>query len=274
MKKRKMIRGKAANRSFNSFLFLFILVLSSACQTDKKTQADDEGSAGILSADDIIQKAIEASGKQKVSDHRIVFEFRDKTYVSEGICGQFKFTRIDTSKQVKDVFFKDRLQRKVKGKVVQLADTTATSIKSTINSVNYFVHLPYRLKDGAVKAKRLADDTIADTFYYQLQVKFSKDGGGKDHQDIYRYWFDKKDYSMDYLAYKFYTNDGGMRFRVKKAEKKMKGIVFQDYENLKPKADSLSFSNISEAYKEDRLEKVSKIITQPVSVALLEQECD
>ena len=274
MKKRKMIRGKAANRSFNSFLFLIILVLSSACQTDKKTQADDEGSAGILSADDIIQKAIEASGKQKVSDHRIVFEFRDKTYISEGICGQFKFTRIDTSKQVKDVFFKDSLQRKVKGKVVQLADTTATSIKSTINSVNYFVHLPYRLKDGAVKAKRLADDTIADTFYYQLQVKFSKDGGGKDHQDIYRYWFDKKDYSMDYLAYEFYTNDGGMRFRVKKVERKMKGIVFQDYENLKPKADSLSFSNISEAYKEDRLEKVSKIITQPVSVALLEQECD
>ncbi len=274
MKTRTTIRGKVADRSLYRFLFLFILVFSCACQTDKKTPTDDEGTAGILSSDAIIQKAIEASGKHKVSDHRILFEFRDKTYVSEGICGQFKFTRIDTSRQVKDVFFKDSLQRKVKGKGVQLADTTATTIKSAINAVNYFVHLPYRLKDAAVKAKRLADDTIADTSYYQLQVKFREKGGGEDYQDIYRYWFDKKDFSMDYLAYKFYTNDGGMRFRVKKAQDTLKGIVFQSYDNLKPRSDSLSFYNISDAYKQDRLKKVSEIITRPVSVAPLEQECD
>lgn len=274
MSKQKTSHQLTMSKLTSIFIFMYLLLSLSACQTDKKKGAEEDKATGPLSASDIIQKAIDASGKQKVEDHRIVFEFRDKTYISEGICGRFKFTRIDTSRQVKDVFFKDSLRRSVKGKAVRLADTTATAIKSSINSVNYFVHLPYRLKDPAVKAKRLADDTIADTPYYQLEINFRKASGGEDHQDIYRYWFDKKDHGMDYLAYKFFTNDGGMRFRVKKAESKMNDIVFQDYDNLKPKVDSLSFDNISEAYEKGQLEKVSEIITQPVSVAPVKQECD
>ena len=262
------------NRSFRILYFLPIILLL-ACKADnQKESKNKELSENKISPDYIIQKAIEYSGKDKIKDNKVIFEFRDKTYISERICNQFKLTRIDSSKNVKDVFYKDEVKRKINGKSVQLADTTAAAIKSSINSVHYFVHLPYRLKDPAVMAKRLKDDTINNKAYYQLQVKFKEKGGGEDFQDIYHYWFDQEDFSLDYLAYKFYTNDGGMRFRAKRIEKRLDGVIFQDYNNFKPASDNIQIDQLSTAYKNNQLEKVSEIITNPISVIPSKQNCN
>lgn len=274
MRKRISQKKLRMNRLFRILYFLPIFLLLACKADDQKEQKNNGVSENNISPAYIIQKAIEYSGKDKIKDSKITFEFRDKTYISERICNQFKLTRIDSSKNVKDVFYKDEINRKINGKSVQLADTTVTNIKSSINSVHYFVHLPYRLKDPAVKAKRLKDDTINDQAYYQLQVKFREKGGGEDHQDIYRYWFDQQNFSLDYLAYKFYTNDGGMRFRAKRLEKRLNGVIFQDYNNFKPLSDTIQIDELSTAYQNNQLEKVSEIITNPISVSPSKQKCN
>lgn len=263
----------AISRLFNLYALLILFVFAS-CHTEKKSKSEKDQKTNNLTPDHIIQKAIEYSGKNKFNDHKIVFDFRDKTYVSENRCGHFKMTRIDSSKNIKDVLFENQLKRKVKGASVQLADTLAAKIKSSINSVHYFVQLPYRLKDQAVKAKKLKDDTIGNKIYYQLQVQFKEAGGGEDYQDIYRYWFDQKDFSLDYLAYQFHTNSGGMRFRAKREEKKLNAVIFQDYDNFKPVSKNLSLKELSTAYQNNKLEKVSEINTIPIAVKPSDKNCN
>ena len=274
MRKRISQRKFRMNRLFRIFYFLPIILFLACQANDQKQKGEKSSSENKISPAYIIQKAIEYSGKEKIKDNKIIFEFRNKTYISEQICDQFKLTRIDSSKNVKDVFYKGKITRKINEKSVQLADTIATNIKSSINSVHYFVHLPYRLKDPAVKAQRLKDDTINNKAYYQLQVKFKEKGGGEDFQDTYRYWFDQQNFSLDYLAYKFYTNDGGMRFRAKRIEKRLDGVIFQDYNNFKPASDNIQIDQLSTAYKNNQLEKVSEIITNPISVIPSKQNCN
>ena len=271
----KRLRHPRKMSRWLSILCMLPLMLLVACKGDKeekqsnKADYDDE-----IAPEYIIQKAIENSGKAKVFDHEISYKFRDKTYISEGNCGQFKMIRIDSSKQIKDVYYKNELKRTVNGKAAQLPDSTATRIKSSINSVNYFVHLPYRLEDAAVQAQRLANDTIDDKAYYQLEVKFKEKGGGEDFQDVYRYWFNQNNYSMDYLAYTFLENGGGMRFRAKRFEKKSNDVVFQDYNNFKPISDTLQIDMLSTAYQKNQLKKESEIIIKSVSVNPTNQNCN
>ncbi len=268
---RKKVR---VNRSICIFYFLPIILLL-ACKTDHPQKPKNKIlPENKISPAYIIQKAIEYSGKDKIQDNKITFKFRDKIYISESVCDQFKLIRIDSSKNVKDVLYKNEIERKINGKTVQLADTTSTNIKSSINSVHYFVHLPYRLKDPAVQAQRLKDDTINEKGYYKLQVEFNESGGGEDFQDIYHYWFDQEDFSLDYLAYKFYTNDGGMRFRAKRVEKRLNDIIFQDYNNFKPSSDTTQIDELSKAYQNNKMIKVSEIITIPLSVSLSKQNCN
>ena len=260
---------------YSRVLYFLPIILLLACKSDnQKIQKDKSTSDNEISAAYIVQKAIEKSGKARVKDHKITFEFRDKTYISKGICGQYKMTRIDSSKHIKDVFYQDKLKRTVNGKVVQLPDSTATKIKSSINSVNYFVHLPYRLSDPAVQVERLANDTIDNQTYYQLEVKFKEAGGGEDYQDVYRYWFSKNNYSMDYLAYTFERNNSGMRFRAKRFEKKSNDVVFQDYNNFKPMSDTVQMDELSLAYQKNQLKKISQIVTKSVAVNEIDQSCD
>ena len=254
---------------------LLLLILLLACKSDgQKKQSEKTGYNNKISSEYIIQKAIENSGKAKVFDHKISYKFRDKTYISEGNCGQFKMIRIDSSRGIKDVYFKNELKRTVNGKAVELPDSTATRIKTSINSVNYFIHLPYRLEDPAVQVKRLANDTINNKVYYQLEVKFKEKGGGEDFQDVYRYWFNQNNYSMDYLAYTFVENGGGMRFRAKRFENKINDVVFQDYNNFKPTSNAMQINMLSSAYQKNKLEKVSEIIIKSVSVDSTNKSCD
>ncbi|MDR9447734.1 MAG: DUF6503 family protein [Psychroflexus sp.] len=270
---RQKIQFHPRNKIVYYSVFLVLLTFFS-CQKASKDQPDKDQSDKPLTTSQIIENAIVYSGKEKVENHKIKYVFRDKIYLSEGICGRFKFTRIDTIRNVKDVYDKNELHRTVNDRKVSLVDTTATKIKSAINSVNYFVQLPYRLKDEAVMARRLKDDSINGKTYYQLEVKFKEVGGGEDHQDVYRYWFDQKDFSMDYLAYQFYTNDGGLRFRVKEKEKRKNGIVFQNYDNFKPKSQKVTLKTLSHAFQNNNLEKVSDIITKPLKVSPITQNCD
>ena len=65
-------------------------------------------------------------------------------------------------------------------------------------------------------------------------MRFTEEDGGKDFEDVFLYWFDEQTFSMDYLAYSYITDGGGVRFREAFNKSEIGGIVFQDYINYKP----------------------------------------
>ena len=117
-----------------------------------------------------------------------------------------------------------------------------------------------KVQPKAVKKKLLNDVKINGKNYYKIEISFSKENGGIDHEDVFVYWISKTDFKIDYLAYKFEVNGGGVRFREVKKEHVINGVCFFDYNNFKPKNSNISLSSLDKAYENDKLTKVSEII--------------
>ncbi len=63
---------------------------------------------------------------------------------------------------------------------------------SSVNSVLYFVQLPYLLNDPAVIKSYEGTQKVLGETYEVLKVTFRPSGGGEDFQDEYRYRFHEK----------------------------------------------------------------------------------
>ncbi|WP_417364456.1 DUF6503 family protein, partial [Galbibacter sp.] len=113
---------------------------------------------------------------------------------------------------------------------------------------------------------------IIDKKYYEVKVTFAQDGGGTDHEDEYMYWIAKDNFTVDYFAYKFYTGEGGIRFRKAYNPRMVNGIRFVDYENYKLEPwKSVDLQNIEELFEAGKLELLSKIETEAISVEISEK---
>ncbi len=146
----------------------------------------------------------------------------------------------------------------VDGKEIELSEKDSRKYSNSVNSVNYFAFLPFFLNDQAVNKKLIGETKIKGTDYYKIEVTFDQEGGGDDHDDIYIYWINKADYSMDYLAYSFHVNGGGVRFRSAYNQRTIGGITFQDYVNYKHDKDT-PVSALDALYERGELKELSKI---------------
>lgn len=242
-----------------SLLLLSLLLF--ACQNENKE----------LTADQIIDKAIEKSGGDKYEKASIEFSFRKRKYTSERNGGLYEFTRSKKDSagvEIKDVLNNDGFERYIDGKEVQLPDSLATSYAESVNSVHYFVQLPYGLNSPAVLKKLKGEDEIKGKKYYEIEVTFQQEGGGSDHEDIYMYWVNKKDFTVDYMAYRFFVNDGGIRFRVAVNPRVEKGIRFVDYENYKTDKLDTPLEQLDDLYEKGELKKVSEIRNRILKVEI------
>ena len=186
-----------------------------------------------LSAQEIVDKSISVSGGEQYRTNDVFYKFRDYQYVSEWKDGDriLKRIRLTDSTKVVDVKGSRGFNRFVNDSMVPLKDSIANLYANSVNSVHYFAYLPYGLNDPAVNKELLGEVTLRGKDYYKVKVTFDQKGGGKDYEDIYLYWFNKETFKPDYLAYKFYVDGGGIRFRVAYNERYLGGIRFVDYEN-------------------------------------------
>ena len=239
---------------------LAMLISFMACKNEDKP----------LTADGIIDKAIEKAGGELYKKANIEFVFRKNTYTSSRNDGEFEFTRTlkDSIGAVKDVLNNDGLKRYREGREVELSDSLAGVYSESVNSVHYFVQLPFGLDDPAVQKELVGEDSIAGKPYYEIRVTFKQEGGGADHEDIYMYWVNKENFTIDYLAYRFYVNDGGIRFRVAVDPRTKNGIRFVDYLNYKTDELSTPLEELDELYEAGKLEKVSEIKNEILKVGI------
>jgi hypothetical protein len=242
-----------------AYLFLFLLV---ACS--KKDQD--------LTAQQIIDKTMHSSGADKVANATIKFTFRTKEYTAIRKQGVFELSKqyfTADSLKVKQVLSNTGYLRFINNKTVPVVDSLIAASANAINSVHYFSVLPFGLNSPAVQKKLLKSTQIKGKEYYKLEIRFSEQGGGEDFEDVFLYWIEKESFLIDYLAYSYHTNGGGMRFRAVKNQNWTEGIRFVNYDNYKPVAPSIKFNTIDAAFRNKELKKVSEINLEGIEVELL-----
>jgi hypothetical protein len=245
-----------------NFLYVFLFVLITACAPNEKEK----------SAEEIINQSIEASQTDKLANATLRFDFRDFSYRGTRNHGNFVLERIKQtdSAVVIDLINNDGFMRTVRGLPFAVPDSMAIKYSESVNSVHYFSVLPFGLNDKAVNKKRLEDAVIKGKDYYKIEVTFDQEGGGVDFEDVFVYWIGKEDFQIDYLAYLFHVNGGGVRFREVSREHIVEGIRFVDYNNYKPNDPTIDVRNTDKAFENGTLTKVSEINLENIQVMLKE----
>lgn len=209
----------------------------------------------------IIDKAIAASGGEKYLDATIEFDFRDRHYVSTRKGGMYTYERItkDSMNTTHDFLSNDGFRREINGAAVEVVDSMKVKYTSSVNSVIYFALLPYGLNDTSVKKKFLGETQLENKEQYIVEISFGEEGGGEDFEDVFIYWINKKEFTIDYLAYSF-DEGKGLEYRFRKAynPRKVNGITFFDYINYQPTVDT-KITELEALYKKSELKELSKI---------------
>lgn len=249
---------------------LFTLLLS--CTPKKNEQKQESPKSEVQQ---IVDKAISFHGMEHLDDADFSLTFRDMKYTYSLHNGMYEYTRTQTDTLGREVF--DQLNnqgliRHIDGDSVQLDNETRAKYARSVNSVIYFFRLPYGLNDDAVIKKYQGTTTLKDKEYHEVRISFEQSGGGEDFEDVFLYWFDTEDYSMDYMAYLYHTDGGGMRFREAINQRRVEGVLIQDYINFKPEDENMDINDISELYESGQLKELSRIINEDVSIGFGQQK--
>ncbi|UZO80811.1 deoxyribose-phosphate aldolase [Aquimarina sp. ERC-38] len=227
-----------------------------------------------VSADKIIDKAIEKAGGALFDKATIQFTFRGNQYQSWRNLGAYRLERtvIKPEGLLQDIVSNNGLERYLDHCPQLVTDSLLTRISDGVNSVHYFASLPFGLNAPAVNKKLIGEGTIKYQPYYKVEVTFIQEGGGTDFEDVFLYWIHKENFTIDYLAYQYAVNGGGIRFREAFNPRVIKGIRFVDYKNYKTDDLSISLHQLDKLYEAGKLKLLSEINTENIRV-FFEQDC-
>lgn len=250
------------NLSTLKFLPIAAIIMLTTLQISCETKSE---------AQKIVDQSIAAHGGQLFEKAKISFDFRDRSYQIFKSPNSFEYVRefTDSTGMVKDLLNNEGFQRTINGETVQLTEERKGAFSRSVNSVAYFAFLPYGLNDQAVYKTYLGEDQIDGKTYHLVKVTFSEDGGGEDFDDIFLYWFDKETFLIDYLAYSYHTDGGGVRFRKAIRQHAVDGLIFKDYENYKPEDKNTPVDQMGNLYKEGKLGLLSEILLENIQVELI-----
>jgi len=215
----------------------------------------------------IVDQSIHFYGMDELHFKEVSFDFR-KSHYSADLNDKFWFYQRSftdsTSAKVKDQLSTRGFVREVNGLVTPLSSKDSLKYAESLNSVVYFALLPLKLNDDAVEKKYLKTVMVKGNSYDEIEVSFKKENGGSHHDDIFYFWFDAKDHSMDYFAY----SKGGNRFRaIDGLQKVGDKYYFQNYDNFEYKGkEKLPLSDYHILFEQDKLTKLSEINLENIKI--------
>lgn len=222
----------------------------------------------VPEAQRIIDRSLAVHGGDRYLNSEITFTFRDIDYLARRENGLFSYERrfTDDRGDIHDVYNNDGFTRSINGEAEPLDEEYAGRYRRSVNSVIYFALLPYALNDPAVRKNYLGREILGNSDYHKIEVTFEQEGGGQDFEDVFVYWIHTETYTMDYLAYEFFTDGGGIRFREALNPRQIGGIRFADYNNYRPVSETDTVYDTGIAFEEGRLEMVSVISLENIQV--------
>ncbi|MEP5256424.1 MAG: DUF6503 family protein [Winogradskyella arenosi] len=258
-----------------NYFFLAALIFILGCKNDNaetNTVRSTETFESALTANQIIDKAIDVAGGERFKKSSLKFEFRDVYYQALRKNHEFLLVRlkVEGTDSIFDMLSNVGYERYKNDAFVQLEDSIAKNYEASVNSVHYFSVLPYGLNDNAVNKTLLGIETIKDKAYYKIKVTFNQNGGGEDFEDEFIYWIHTDSFKVDYLAYSYEEESGrGQRFREAYNERYRGGLRFVDYNNFKTDDDVLKLEDLGKAFEANTLKLLSKIELENVTVELV-----
>jgi len=220
-----------------------------------------------ISEHEIIDRAIVAHGGGLFESKLVKFDFRSKSYSIYHDNHDIIFTKsfpYDSLSIVNDTLINNRdMVRYVNNEKIELTDKQHRAYANSLNSVLYFFQLPYGLNGPAVNKTLLSKNMVSGKMYHKVKVTFNEEGGGEDFEDVFIYWINDKEYTVDYLAYSYKTNGGGLRFR--------QAVNRRDYLNYKPIDESTPLSDLDKMFETGQLTQLSVIENKNVIVTNLSE---
>lgn len=265
-----------------AFLVLALFILQSCnSKSDEKKVVQEPPKSEVQR---IVDASIDFHGFAPLDNAQLDLVFRDMFYTYQKNNGMYEYTRsqVDsTGTTIYDIMNNDGLVRLInndihelvtergplKGDTAIITEERRDAFTRSVNSVVYFFVLPYGLNDPAVNKELVGESTIKGKEYYEVKITFGQKGGGEHFEDVFLYWFDKEDYSMDYFAYLYLTDEGGIRFREAINPRRVSGMLVQDYINYKPENKDIDIMTIDGLYEEEKLIVLSEIISENVRIS-------
>lgn len=256
-----------------SILVLACIATLVGCNTNKKKTTDTSSTAKEVSSKEIepskaeliLNQAINAHGGDLYDTAHFSFDFRDNTYHFKNNGKHYEYSK--TSKKgnalTNDILKNGIFSRTINGETVKLTEKAIKGATGAINSVIYFATLPHKLNDESVNKTYIGETIIKGKNYSVLGITFNKDGGGEDFDDAYHYWINTETKKIDYLAYNYKVNKGGVRFRSAYNKTVIDGITFQDYINYEAELGT-PLKELPELYESGKLKELSKIKTENI----------
>lgn len=250
------------------YILLFSVVLFSCNSEQKKPETKVPKIVEVVElskSQKILNEAIEAHGGDLYNTANYSFVFRKNTFTFKNDGTNYEYTKkyAKGDSTIYDVLNNGAFSRTINGVEVTLTEKELASGTGSINSVIYFATLPYKLNDGAVNNKFVEKITIKGQEYDVLEITFDQAGGGDDHDDQYYYWVNKNTKKIDYLAYNYSVNEGGVRFRSAYNTSVVDGITFQDYVNYKA-AVGTPLKDLPALFEAEELKELSRIETENI----------
>lgn len=221
-------------------------------------------------AQEIVDESIEAHGGDNFKEVTISFDFRNRQYEIYKSAGEFRYVRsfTDSTGTVQDVLTYDGFTRTINGETVTLSDERKNAFTNSVNSVAYFAFLPYGLNDIAAIKTYEGESEFKNQNYDVVRVTFKPDGGGEDFDDVFLYWFNKETHLLDYLAYSYNTEGGGVRFREATNRHELEGLILTDYNNYEPVDKDTPLEDMERLFKEGELKILSEINLENVKIEI------
>lgn len=240
---------------FRLILPITVILSAFSCQTAGPAQA-------------IVDQSIAAHGGKALESSVISFDFRDRHYQIFKSSQAFEYIRefADSTGQVRDVLDNTGFARTINGTPATVTEERAAAFSRSVNSVAYFAFLPYGLNDPAAKKTLVGESELDGKKYHLIRVTFSQEGGGEDHEDVFLYWINQKTKRLDFFAYSYLTDGGGVRFRKATKTHDVGGLVLQDYENYGLESKETPVEEMESLYKSGKLELLSTIALENVRV--------
>lgn len=261
---------------YRSSVLIFVAFIGLlSCKTAKQNNKEVENTITkivnvppiiiLTEGEKVIGATIKAHGGDLYDEAHYSFVFRKKTYTFQNSKSGYKYTvkYAEKGNEIYDILENGKLTRTLNGTLTELSLKENDRYKYALNSVIYFATLPYKLNDKSVLKTYKGTNIIKGIRYKIIEVTFKEEGGGRDFEDEFYYWINDTTNMIDYLAYSYGVNGGGVRFRSAYNARKVAGVYFQDYINWKASIGT-PLEQLPFLYEEGELSELSRIITEEV----------
>lgn len=239
-----------------------------ACDTPSKVEekAIEVIAEESSKAEQIIKTAIKAHGGKLYEKAHYSFTFRGSSYRFKNNFQEYEYEFEGLNRKGDSIHIlldQNVIQVWKNSKKIDLNKKQKLHYSDNLNSVIYFATLPHKLGDKSVNKFDKGETMIFEKAYKVIKVTFDQEGGGTDFDDEYYYWINSETNLIDYLAYNYQVNGGGVRFRAAYNSTKVEGVHFQDYVNYKAEVGT-PLAGLPQLLEKGQLEELSRIETKNI----------